>query len=102
MRQKASRVALLTTGEPLPEEKAVAELINVIYQSAENGPADTIKPRLEASGADYSRVLVIDESNKELTLGDERLERAVQETGTWLIVLDSLQANLGDNVVIIH
>jgi hypothetical protein len=91
-------IALLTTGKPLPEEKAVAEPIRVIYQSAEDGLADTIKPRLEMSGADCSRVLVIDESDKELTLCDERLEQAVQETGAKLIVLDPLQAYLGDNV----
>lgn len=91
-------IALLTTGKPLPEEKMAAEPIRVIYQSAEDGLADTIKPRLEASGADCSRVLVIDESDKELTLCDERLEQAVQETGAKLIVLDPLQAYLGDNV----
>ncbi|MDT3698097.1 MAG: AAA family ATPase [Thermincola sp.] len=91
-------IALLTTGKPLPEEKAAAEPIRIIYQSAEDGLADTIKPRLEASGADCSRVMVIDESDKELTLCDERLEQAVQETGAKLIVLDPLQAYLGDNV----
>jgi len=91
-------IALLTTGKPLPEEKTVAEPIRVIYQSAEDGLADTIKPRLEMFGADCSRVLVIDESDKELTLSDERLEQAVQETGAKLIVLDPLQAYLGDNV----
>lgn len=91
-------IALLTTGKPLPEETVVAEPISVIYQSAEDGLADTIKPRLEASGADCSRVMVIDESDKELTLCDERLEQAVQETGAKLIVLDPLQAYLGDNV----
>ena len=91
-------IALLTTGKPLPDEKAAAEPIRVIYQSAEDGLSDTIKPRLEMSGADCSRVLVIDESEKELTLCDERLEQAVQETGARLIVLDLLQAYLGDNV----
>ncbi len=91
-------IALLTTGKPLPDEKAAAEPIRVIYQSAEDGLSDTIKPRLEMSGADCSRVLVIDESEKELTLCDERLEQAVQETGARLIVLDPLQAYLGDNV----
>ncbi|HOT58496.1 MAG TPA: AAA family ATPase [Spirochaetales bacterium] len=91
-------IARLTTGKPLPEETVVTEPISVIYQSAEDGLADTIKPRLEASGADCSRVMVIDESDKELTLCDERLEQAVQETGTKLIVLDPLQAYLGDNV----
>ena len=91
-------IALLTTGKPLPGEDIAAEPIRVIYQSAEDGLADTIKPRLEMSGADCSRVLVIDESDKELTLCDERLEQAVQETGAKLIVLDPLQAYLGDNV----
>ena len=91
-------IALLTTGKPLPEDKTAADPIIVIYQSAEDGLADTIKPRLEASGADCSRVLVIDESDKELTLCDERLEQAVQETGAKLIVLDPLQAYLGDNI----
>jgi hypothetical protein len=91
-------IALLTTGKPLPEGREAAGPISVIYQSAEDGLADTIKPRLEMSGADCSRVLVIDESDKELTLCDERLEQAVQETGAMLIVLDPLQAYLGDNV----
>ena len=91
-------IALLTNGDPLPEEDTASPPINVIYQSAEDGLADTIKPRLEQSGADCSRVLVIDESDKELTLCDERLEQAVQETGARLIVLDPLQAYLGDHV----
>ena len=49
-------------------------------------------------GADCSRVLVIDEADKELTLCDERLEQAVREPGARLIVLDPLQAYLGDGV----
>ena len=91
-------IALLTNGDPLPEEDTASPPINVIYQSAEDGLADTIKPRLEQSGADCSRVLVIDESDLELTLCDERLEQSVRETGARLIVLDPLQAYLGDGV----
>jgi hypothetical protein len=91
-------IALLTNGEPLPEEEAASPPINVIYQSAEDGLADTIKPRLVQSGADCSRVLVIDESDRELTLCDERLEQAIWETGARLIVLDPLQAYLGCDV----
>ena len=91
-------IALLTNGEPLPEEDTASPPIDVIYQSAEDGLADTIKPRLEQSGADCSRVLVIDESDKELTLCDERLEQAVLETHARMIVLDPMQAYLGDGV----
>jgi len=91
-------VALLTNGQPLPEEKNKNEPIHVIYQTAEDGLADTIKPRLLASGADCSKVLVIDESEQELTLCDKRLEQAVKETGAKLIILDPVQAYLGGNV----
>ena len=91
-------IASLTCGEALPEAEQALEPINVIYQTAEDGLADTIKPRLEAAGADCSRVLVIDESQRELTLSDERLEQAVHQTGAQLIVLDPIQAYLGNDV----
>ena len=91
-------ISALTLGEALPECDSAAEPMNVIYQTAEDGLADTIKPRLEAAGADCSRVLVIDDSYSELTLCDERLEQAIRETGAKLIVLDPLQAYLGNDV----
>lgn len=91
-------IALLTKGEPLPESEIGGEPISVIYQTAEDGLADTIKPRLLAAGADCERVLVIDESAYELTLSDERLGQAIKQTGAKLIVLDPLQAYLGGDV----
>lgn len=91
-------VAALTRGEALPESKQAQAPMSVIYQTAEDGLADTIKPRLEASGADCARVLVIDESKRELTLCDDRLEQTVHRTGARLIVLDPIQAYLGDGV----
>ena len=91
-------IAALTRGEALPESEQALEPLNVIYQTAEDGLADTIKPRLDAAGADCSRVLVIDESQRELTLCDHRLEQAVQQTRAQLIVLDPIQAYLGDGV----
>lgn len=91
-------IAALTRGDILPESEQALEPLNVIYQTAEDGLADTIKPRLELAGADCSRVLVIDESRRELTLCDERLEQAVHQTGAQLVVLDPIQAYLGSNV----
>lgn len=91
-------VALLTNGEPLPEEGTGCMPVSVIYQTAEDGLADTIKPRLLASGADCAKVLVIDESDQELTLCDERLEQAIIQTDARLIILDPLQAYLGCDV----
>ncbi len=93
-----SLMALLTTGDPLPEEDVRAEPINVIYQTAEDGLGDTIKPRLLATKANCEKVLVIDESQQELTLSDERLEKAIRMTKAKVVVLDPIQAYLGSDV----
>ena len=90
--------ALLTQGLPMPGGADSQPPMSVIYQTAEDGLADTVKPRLTALGADCSRVLVIDESERELTLSDQRLAQAIQETGAGLLVLDPIQAYLGDGV----
>lgn len=90
-------IAALTKGEALPEREPL-DPVNILYQTAEDGLADTIRPRLDALGADCSRVLVIDESKRELSLGDERIRQAMEETGAKLLVLDPLQAYLGAEV----
>lgn len=94
-------IGALTTGRDLfdpPGSEPVTEPINVIYQTAEDGLADTIKPRLEAAGADCSRISVIDDSEKALSMTDERLEMAIADTGARLVVLDPMQAFLGAKV----
>jgi len=68
--------AKLSKGEALDENMKVTEPVNVIYQTAEDGLADTVKPRLELAGADCERIIVIDESDKSLSMVDERLEEA--------------------------
>lgn len=93
-----SIAAALTQGEKLPNEAEAQAPMNVIYQTAEDGLADTIKPRLEAVNADCARVLVIDESKEELSMTDERIEKAIQQTGAKLIILDPIQAYIGANV----
>ncbi len=86
--------AKLTKGECLEAEEVI-EPVKVIYQTAEDGLADTVKPRLEAAGADCANVLVIDESDRSLSMIDERLEKAISETGAKLLILDPIQAYLG-------
>ena len=90
-------IAALTKGEALPEREPL-DPVNILYQTAEDGLADTIRPRLDALGADCSRVLVIDESKRELSLSDERIRQAMEEIGAKLLVLDPLQAYLGAEV----
>ena len=46
--------------------------------------------------ADLDRVLVIDESKQGLSLSDERIERAIRQTGARLIILDPIQAYMGE------
>lgn len=73
-------IARLTRGEAIfPEEETENQAesertpITVLYQTAEDGLGDTIKPRLTAAGADCSKVIVIDDREKALTMMDERL-----------------------------
>lgn len=87
--------AKLSKGEGLEEEMKAPEPINIIYQTAEDGLADTVKPRLETAGADCGKILVIDESDKSLSMADERLEDALKQTGARLLILDPIQAYLG-------
>lgn len=90
--------AAVTRGLPLPERDEGEEPFTVIYQTAEDGLGDTIKPRLVQAGADCAKVLVIDESKEALTLSDTRIEQAITQTGARLFILDPLQAYLGANV----
>ena len=87
--------AKLSKGEGLDSEMKLTEPLNVIYQSAEDGLADTVKPRLEAAGANCENISVIDESIKSLSMIDERLEEAVIRTKAKLLILDTIQAYLG-------
>ncbi|MEZ3430835.1 MAG: AAA family ATPase [Lachnospiraceae bacterium] len=87
--------AKLSKGEGLDSEMKLSEPMNVIYQSAEDGLADTVKPRLELAGADCERILVIDEKEKSLSMVDERLEKAIVQTKARMLILDPIQAYLG-------
>ena len=87
--------AKLSKGEGLDSKMKLTEPLNVIYQSAEDGLADTVKPRLEAAGANCENISAIDESIKSLSMIDERLEEAVIRTKAKLLILDPIQAYLG-------
>ena len=87
--------AKLSKAEALDETMKCEEPIHIIYQTAEDGLADTVKPRLEKAGADCTRISVIDESDKSLSMVDERLEEALQRTNAKLLILDPIQAYLG-------
>ena len=74
---------------------------DVILLSAEDGLADTIRPRLDALGADVARihhlaVLRAGERERAVQLADTAaLECAIRETGARLIIIDPIAAYLG-------
>ena len=85
-------VALLTKGLPMPDGKKTQKPGVAIYQCAEDGTADTIKPRLEQAGADCNRVAYIIDDDIALTLEDGRIETAIRETGARVFIIDPIQA----------
>ena len=89
--------AACTSGKLLPNMERM-EPFNVIYQTAEDGLGDAVKPRLIEAGADLDRVLVIDDSDVQLTLSDERIEKAIIENNARLVIIDPIQAYLGADV----
>lgn len=50
----------VSRGAPWPCGEGIAQVADAVLVSAEDDPADTIRPRLEAAGADLSRIHVLD------------------------------------------
>ena len=102
LNQKSQKEAQKDSEENLKQEVLSQDNpiqpVNVIYQTAEDGLGDTIKPRLLAAGADCSRVLVIDDREQPLTMLDVRLEEAIMQTKARMVVLDPIQGFLGTDV----
>ena len=90
--------AILSRGDKLPCDDMERESINIIYQTAEDGLSDTIKPRLLAGNADCTKIKVIDESEAALSMLDDRVEQAIIETGAKVIILDPMPAYMGAKV----
>ena len=89
--------AACSTGRPMPGMESLSPF-NVIYQSAEDGLEDTIKPRLTEAGADQERVINIREDKKSLHLLDSRIEKAIVQCDAKLLILDPLQGYLGERI----
>ena len=70
----------------------------VVYQNAEDGLADTVKPRLDLVNANCSLVICLDEARFPLSMTDNRLELILEKYHPRMLILDPLQAYLGDCV----
>ena len=81
--------AYCTNGKELPNALPI-EPFNVLYQTAEDGIADTIKPRLAKCGADMTRVRFINEDEKQLSMTDDRIEKAIRQNSVRLMIMDPI------------
>lgn len=93
--------ARVSTGRALPDgtkpDQARAE--TVLYLSAEDSPSKTLRPRLEAAGADLSRILLPMDGGDLLIPRDlGRLEALVAQRGIKLIIFDALNNYLAPDV----
>ncbi len=104
----AALAATVTKGGIWPESNEQASIGNVIFLSAEDDPADTMKPRLLAAGADPERCHVLqaiktvtskgNQSERSFSLDKDiqKLEEAIQRIGNvHLIVIDPVSAYFG-------
>jgi len=97
--------ARLSSGRDWPDGAAGTAPANALVLSAEDGLADTIRPRLDALGADVSRVHYLavvrcavkeHTSERSIRLSDAgAVEDAICETGARLVIIDPVSAYLG-------
>lgn len=100
--------ARLSTGRPMPgETKAHVPASDVVLMSAEDGLSDTVRPRLDAAGAEVARVhhfdgvQCYDDNGKPTGIAPPAipadlvaLEQLIADTGAKLVVVDVLMAYL--------
>ena len=93
-----SFIAELSKGGATPDGVAFGRPYKIIYQCSEDGASDTIKPRLEAAGADCRNIAFINEEiYGSLTLDDERIREAIIEGAPKLVVIDPIQSYIGND-----
>lgn len=90
-------ISLLSKGEPLPFTDKSFKAV-CIYQNAEDDNSDTIKPRLEVHKANCDNVCFIEKEDGLLFMDDDSIEKAIVKSNAKLLVLDPIQAYIGDNV----
>ncbi len=89
--------ARISTGAPMPGETTGREPRGVVIVNYEDGVEDTIRPRLEAAGADLSRALIFHlESAPTIPNDLQLIENAIAEVDAAFLVIDPLMAGVSD------
>jgi hypothetical protein len=96
--------AAVTRGAPWPGETSRRPAMRVLYLSAEDGKADTLRPRFDMLGGDPRQLYAFDgwregDQTGPVSLRDvATVEKAIRQTGATLVIIDPLQAYLGASV----
>lgn len=90
--------AQVSTGRPFYGQELYNKPGIVVYQTAEDGIADTVKPRLEPMEPNFGNIYIFNEESESLSLSDEKIEKIMQDLHPKLMIFDPLQAYLGADV----
>ena len=91
-------IAEVSRGGAMPDGTALGRPQRVIYQCSEDSVGDTIKPRLVKMGANCKNIAYInEEAHSDLTLDDERIRDAILAFEPRLLVIDPIQAYIGND-----
>jgi hypothetical protein len=98
--------ARLTTGRPMANQPVQTPPCGVVMVGAEDSLAHTVRPRLEAAGADLKRINLIqtlpggDGAERPVVIPDDldRLASAIQRVDARLLVIDPLMAHLSESI----
>jgi hypothetical protein len=96
-------IARATLGGPMPHSTTTFTPITVMIAGVEDGWADTVRPRLEAAGADLNRVHFVDvreRGTRSVTLPDDVVELAAtaRELGAKWLHIDAIMGALSETV----
>lgn len=94
--------ARLSNGDALPGRTRpdLDDLAGTVLLTAEDGLADTIRPRLDAMGANPERIVALQTVEDRLPTVEDltAIEAAVGTVGARLVIVDPLMAYLGEEV----
>ena len=93
--------ARVTVGNPMPDGTPI-DAAGAVILSAEDGEADTIRPRFDAAGGDPSKVVLLgtilegNDEERPFVIPDDlpTLERAIRQVGASIVVIDPFMAFL--------
>ena len=86
--------AQVSRGVKLPGVKHAVEPASVLLLTAEDGAADTVRPRLDAAGADVGKVHLITGPLSFDKAGAATLKREIEAAGPALVIIDPIVAYL--------